>query len=236
MDPQTYRSFLENFVSNNKGTTLSEVNLISLICPLSVLLLALLNSKLVRPPTANHPEIHIDEEDDEITFRKSEKTSKKESRTTTWQWMTTSFLFEFVLLALPLWIVFTNILSSVLTVGIMAITIVILVFSLNENTSSIYNHVLGQEKLTFLSNYRASMLLVTSICILGVDFQVFPRRFAKTEELGFGVMDIGVGSFVFSAGIGWEVKLISRYFFLFLNCPRKCFGIIPIRYTYQRFN
>ena len=209
MDPQTYRSFLENFVSNNKGTTLSEVNLISLICPLSVLLLALLNS------TASHPQIHIDEEDDEITFRKSEKTSKKASRTSTWQWMTTSFLFEFVLLALPLWIVFTNILSSVLTVGIMAITIVILIFSLNENTSSIYNHVLGQEKLTFLSNYRASMLLVTSICILGVDFQVFPRRFAKTEELGFGVMDIGVGSFVFSAGIGWEVKLISRYFFLF---------------------
>ena len=209
MDPQTYRSFLENFVSNNKGTTLSEVNLISLICPLSVLLLALLNS------TASHPQIHIDEEDDEITFRKSEKPSKKESRTTTWPWTTTSFLFEFVLLTLPLWIVFTNILSSVLTVGIMVITIVILIFSLNENTSSIYNHVLGQEKLTFLSNYRASMLLVTSICILGVDFQVFPRRFAKTEELGFGVMDIGVGSFVFSAGIGWEVKLISRYFFLF---------------------
>ena len=53
------------------------------------------------------------------------------------------------------------------------------------------------QKLTFLTNYRASMLLVTAICILGVDFQAFPRRFAKTEELGFGLMDIGVGSFVF---------------------------------------
>ena len=78
MDPQTYRSFLENFVSNNKGTTLSEVNLISVICPLSVLLLALLNSKLFFCETAINPQIHIDEEDDEITFRSQSFTSLME--------------------------------------------------------------------------------------------------------------------------------------------------------------
>ena len=193
----------------------------SLVC----LLLTLLNSKLVWCPTAANPRIHIDEEDDEITFRKSEPEMKFRP---TW-WIT--FLLEFVLLALPLWIIFTNILSSVLTVGIMAmITIVFLLYLWNNENISIYNHVpvvFGQEKLAFLSNYRASMLLVTSICIFGVDFQVFPRRFAKTEDLGFGVMDIGVGSFVFSAGLvapltipKWKNHLLNRSFILI------CLGLL----------
>lgn len=56
-------------------------------------------------------------------------------------------------------------------------------------------------KLSFLTNYRSSMLLVTSLCILAVDFRVFPRKYAKTLTYGYGLMDVGVGSYVFSAGV-----------------------------------
>ena len=45
------------------------------------------------------------------------------------------------------------------------------------------------------------MLLTTAACILAVDFQVYPRRFSKTETFGYGLMDIGVGSFVFAGGL-----------------------------------
>ncbi|CAJ1944237.1 unnamed protein product [Cylindrotheca closterium] len=67
------------------------------------------------------------------------------------------------------------------------------------------------KKLDFLTAYRSSILYLTFVAILAVDFHVFPRRFAKTEVYGYGLMDVGAASFCLSAGlVSRQAKRPSR--------------------------
>jgi len=50
--------------------------------------------------------------------------------------------------------------------------------------------------------FRSYVTLCTVTAILGIDFfHVFPRDFAKSKYWGYSLMDTGVGSFVFMAGL-----------------------------------
>jgi phosphatidylinositol glycan class W len=62
----------------------------------------------------------------------------------------------------------------------------------------------GQAPVDFraiLTIYRASLMFLTFIAILAVDFHVFPRRLVKTETQGYSLMDVGAASFVYAAGL-----------------------------------
>ena len=60
-------------------------------------------------------------------------------------------------------------------------------------------------RVAYITNYRASMLLITTICILAVDFPVFPRRLAKTENFGFGMLEHDMLFWNFIVQVLWTV-------------------------------
>ncbi|CAD7695576.1 unnamed protein product [Ostreobium quekettii] len=60
---------------------------------------------------------------------------------------------------------------------------------------------LGTVHRKYIASYRGALMLSTCTTILAVDFPAFPRRFAKVERYGTGLMDVGPGSFVMASGI-----------------------------------
>ncbi|QRV98928.1 hypothetical protein RhiJN_26947 [Ceratobasidium sp. AG-Ba] len=70
--------------------------------------------------------------------------------------------------------------------------------------------VVAVPPLPALTTYRAHMMLMTVLCILAVDFPVFPRELGKCESWGVSVMDLGVGSFVFSQGLVSAIPMIKN--------------------------
>ncbi|EDR10434.1 uncharacterized protein LACBIDRAFT_317362 [Laccaria bicolor S238N-H82] len=63
-----------------------------------------------------------------------------------------------------------------------------------------------------VTTYRAHMMLMTILAILAVDFPVSPRSLAKCETYGMSLMDLGVGSFVFSQGIISATSFVPHFF------------------------
>lgn len=54
---------------------------------------------------------------------------------------------------------------------------------------------------TIFTLMRSTINFLTALCILAIDFESFPKTFRKTRRYGVGLMDVGIGLFVFSMGL-----------------------------------
>lgn len=113
------------------------------------------------------------------------------------------FILDYVLLVLPLIFVSTILSSSIITtlVTLCVIIFTCLILSCLVSHTENPSHQQAPKRQPFICNYRAYVVIATAISILAVDFNIFPRRFAKAETYGSGFMDVGVGSFIISNAI-----------------------------------
>lgn len=124
------------------------------------------------------------------------------------------FSLQVVGLLLSISLYAENVTSLHFLVGIPGIIIYLLARLLNQHKSSKKKNANVDllPKKSFITAYRSHMIIITNIAILAVDYKIFPRRFAKVETWGTSLMDMGVGSFVFSMGLANSRSVIKQRF------------------------
>ncbi|KAI0689335.1 GWT1-domain-containing protein [Cytidiella melzeri] len=221
---EDYKTSKEAFVSGMTGSSIGHINMVSLVALASIALHSTLRTRLPPNRTINLP-------------------------------------VEFLLLVVPLLLSVTLFANSpaLLLIVIMIPTGVLFLLPPRESGTPLPSN-LGHSRptsptpdrvndnnanegspgavatvppLPALTTYRSHMLLLTCLCILAVDFPVFPRSLAKCETFGVSIMDLGVGSFVFSQGVVSAIPLIKDPQYLkapmlpkLLSTARKCLPVL----------
>lgn len=107
-----------------------------------------------------------------------------------------SFLLDILFLVLPMLILVSYPMTYAIWMCIIFIMIIITFYQISKSKKP-SKTLTDRNKLPFITAYRSSLLLLTAIAILAVDFKIFPRYFAKTETFGYSLVNsIKNGSFI----------------------------------------
>ncbi|XP_074270176.1 uncharacterized protein At4g17910 isoform X3 [Silene latifolia] len=179
----------QQFVSNLAGSSMLEILSLTTVIPVIVLFRRSIVFNYVPGFEAS---LKLSKKDDNVT-----KTAKSFSA------YMSSMALDFMFILIPSLLIltvlsgWTNILALVLTLFLL-IHILVKRYSTSDSKQILQTHDSIKRSI---SSFRVITMLLTCICILAVDFKIFPRRYAKAETYGTGWMDLGVGSFVLANAI-----------------------------------
>lgn len=114
------------------------------------------------------------------------------------------FLYDFLLIIVPSILTFTIFSENVKEISFFTAGVVLLLLLVDKISllgSGVKSKVSRTWNTHFLTNARSTINILTVIAILAVDFKIFPRKFAKTTNFGYSLMDAGVGLYLYSNGI-----------------------------------
>lgn len=119
------------------------------------------------------------------------------------------FVVDYCTLVIPVLLAFTVLADHITTLIITCLSLslgMVFLQSLRSNKlqSQHFQTLLSADmskKRPFIGGFRAYVVIATAIAILAVDFVIYPRRLAKAETYGSGLMDVGVGAFIISNAI-----------------------------------
>ncbi|KAI5666645.1 hypothetical protein M9H77_16498 [Catharanthus roseus] len=134
---------------------------------------------------------------------------------------------DFLILLVP-WSLFLTVLSEWISLSL-ALVILSLLISLAElalSTSEFKKKRFGsfhQENGVIslrknVSSYMVSLMLLTCMCILAVDFKIYPRRHAKAETYGVG-LNLDTNYFML-----YDVVVIGGFYTSFGTVSRRCYS------------